>query len=64
MGLVYRRVQNHVYLDNRRLPARQFDKKVLNISDVELTKTIKSPIYFGSSLWNALPHDDQDSKTY
>ena len=63
-GLMYRRSMDPVYVDNRQLVTRQFDKKVLKIPDVELTKTFKSPIYMGSSLWNALPQNIQNSDTY
>ena len=63
-GLIYKRSQQFVYLDNRQLPTRQFDKKVLKVPDVDLTKTLKSPIYMGSTLWNALTQNIQDSDTY
>ena len=63
-GLMYKRAWDPTYLDERQLPTRQFDKKVLKIPDVELTKSFKSPIYFGSTLWNALPRDIQDLDTY
>ena len=63
-GLMYKRAQFPEYLDNRQLPTRQFDKKVLKIPDVDLTKTFKSPIYLGSTLWNALPIEIQSSDSY
>ena len=63
-GLMFKRAQNLEYIDERRLPTRQFDKIVLKIPDVDLTKTFKSPIYMGSSLWNALPQNIQDSENY
>ena len=63
-GLMYKRARDPTYLDERQLPTRQFDKKVKKIPDVDLTKTFKSPIYFGSTLWNALPRDIQDLDTY
>ena len=63
-GLMYKRAFDPEYIDNRQLPTRQFDKKVLKIPDVDLTKTFKSPIYMGSTLWNALPRVIQNSDTY
>ena len=63
-GLMYKRSTNPEYLDSRDLPTRQFNKRVLKIPEVNLTKTFKSPIYFGSTLWNALPRHIQDSETY
>ena len=63
-GLMYKRAEFPEYLDNRQLPTRQFDKKVLKIPDVELTKTFKSPIYLGSTLWNAIPGEIQVSDSY
>ena len=63
-GLMYKRARDPEYLDNRQLPTRQFDKKVLKIPDVDLTKTFKSPIYMGSTLWNSLPQNIQDSDNY
>ena len=58
VGLMYKRSMNPDYMDDRQLITRQFDKKVLKIPDVELTKTFKSPVYLGSSLWNALPQNN------
>ena len=63
-GLMYKRAQNPGYIDDRQLPTRQFDKKVLKIPDVELTKSFKSPFYKASTLWNSLPRGIQDSDTY
>ena len=65
-GLMYKRSFDPGYLDERQIPrpTRQFDKKILKIPDVDLTKTFKCPIYYGSSLWNALPHDIQNAETY
>ena len=63
-GLMYKRAGDPAYLDKRPLPTRQFDKKVLKIPEVDLTKTFKSPIYLGSTLWNALPRDIKDSEMY
>ena len=54
-GQMYRRSRIPEYLDNRNLVTRQFDKIVLKIPDVELTKSFNSPIYKGSQLWNTLP---------
>ena len=64
MGLMYNRAKNPEYLDDRQLPTRQFDKIVLKVPDVELTKTCNSPIYKGSSLWNSLPRNVQVSENY
>ena len=64
VGLMYKRASVPEYVDNRQLATRQFDKKVLKIPDVDLTKTFKSPVYMGSTLWNALPREIQDSDTY
>ena len=61
---MYKRAQNPVYLDERQLPTRQFDKKSAKTPDVNLTKTFKCPMYLGLTLWNALPRDTQESKTY
>ena len=63
-GVMYRRASDPEYKDNRQLVTRQFDKKVLKIPDVDLTKTFKSPIYMGSTLWNALPRYVQDCEPY
>ena len=63
-GLMYKRAQDPGYLDERQLPTRQFDKKVLKIPDVDLTKTFKCPLYLGSTLWNALPRNIQEANTY
>ena len=63
-GLMFKRAKNPEYIDERRLPTRQFDKKVLKVPDVNLTKIFKSPIYEGSTLWNALPRYIQDSETF
>ena len=57
-GLMYKRTQQPVYLDDRQIPIRQFDKIVLKVPDVNLTKTFKSPVYLGSNLWNAFPRDN------
>ena len=64
VGLMYKRALDPEYLDNRQLVTRQFDKTVLKIPDVDLTKSFKSPIYLGSTLWNALPRAVQVSDTY
>ena len=63
-GQMYKRSRIPKYIDNRGLATRQFDKIVLKIPDVTLTKTFKSPIYKGSQLWNALPHYIQNCSTY
>ena len=63
-GLMYKRAQQPEYLDDRQLPTRQFDKIVLKTPDVNLTKTFKSPMYMGSTLWNTLPREIQVSDTY
>ena len=49
----------------KKLVTHQFDKiKVLKIPDVNLTKSFKCPMYMGSTIWNALPREIQDSETY
>ena len=63
-GLMYKRSCDPEYIDEGHLPTRQFDKKVLKVPDVVLTKTFKSPMYMGSTIWNALPRDIQDAKSY
>ena len=63
-ALMYKRVSDPEYVDNRQLATRQFDNKVLQIPDVDLTKSFKSPIYMGSTVWNALPREIQESDTY
>ena len=64
VGLMYNRSKVSEYLDERQLPTRQFDKKVLKIPDVDLSKTFQSPVYLGSTLWNALPREIQNTDTY
>ena len=63
-GQMYKRSKCAEYIDNRELPVRQFDKIVLRVPDVVLTKTFNSSIYKGASMWNALPLNVQASKTY
>ena len=63
-GQMYRRSRNPDYIDNRNLPTRQFDKIVLKIPDVILTKTFQFPIFKGSQLWNTLPQEIQNCDTY
>ena len=63
-GQMYRRSRNPKYLDDRDLATRQFDKIVLKIPDVILTKTFQSPLYKGSQLWNTLPQEIQNCDTY
>ena len=58
-GLMYKRSKDVDYVDARNLPTRQFDKLVLKIPDVVLTKTFK-----GSTLWNGLPIEIQHCPTY
>ena len=63
-GLMYKRAMVPEYLDERQL-TRQFNtKKVLKVLDADLSKTFKIPIYYGSTLWNALPRDVRDADTY
>ena len=63
-GLMYRRSQDDYYIDKRELPTRQFDKIVMKVPEVVLTKSFNSCIFKGSNLWNALPHNVQISPTY
>ena len=63
-GQMYKRAQKNEYVDNRDLPTRQFDKIVLRVPDVLLTKSFQTPIYKGAHLWNALPREVQISPTY
>ena len=63
-GLMYKRSKNSFYHDTHNLPLRQFDKVVLRTPVVRLFKTMKSPQYMGSKLWNSLPVDIQKSQTY
>ena len=63
-GQMYRRSRVPKYIDQRELPTRQFDRIVLKIPDVILTKAFKSPIYNGSQMWNALPQHVQNCETY
>ena len=63
-GLMFKRSKQPEYIDERPIPTRQFDKIVLKIPNVNLTKTFNSPIYSGSVLWNALPRNIQDSDSY
>ena len=42
----------------------KYIKKILKIPEVDLTNTFKSPIYMGSTLWNAIPRDIQVSDAY
>ena len=60
---MYKRSRKPEYIDNRNLSTRQFDKIVLKIPDVILTKTFQSPIYKGSQIWNNLPQEVQNSET-
>ena len=63
-GQMYRRSRKDEYIDKRALPTRQFDKIVLKVPDLLLTKSFNTPIYKGSNLWNALPRETQISQTY
>ena len=63
-GLMYKRSKQKEYIDNRNLPTRQFDKLVLKIPDVTLTKSFSMPSYKGPTLWNNLPRAVQLSPTY
>ena len=63
-GQMYKRSKMEEYIDNRDLPTRQFNKIVLKIPDVILTKSFNSSIFKGANLWNALPHNVQLSPTY
>ena len=55
-GQMYMRSRVPKYIDQRELPTRQFDRIVLKIPDVILTKTFKSPIYNGSQMWMPSPN--------
>ena len=61
---MYKRSQRDEYIDNRDLPTRQFDKIVLTVPDVQLTKSFNLPIFKGSNIWNALSRDIQLSQNY
>ena len=63
-GVMYNRARKEEYLDRRELPTRQFDKIVLNVPDVLLTKSFNTPIFKGSHLWNSLSTEVQISPTY
>ena len=63
-GLMYRRSRNDEYIDNRNLPTRQFDKIVLRVLDVLLTKSFDIPLFKVSNKWNNLPRVVQESPTY
>ena len=63
-GQMYRRSRIEEYFDYRDLPTRQFNKIVLKVPDVILTKTFKGSAFKGANLWNALPYNVQLSPTY
>ena len=63
-GQMYRRSRKDDYIDNRELPTRQFDKIVLKVPDLQLTKSLNIPVFKGSNLWNALPREIQVSQNY
>ena len=63
-GLTYRRSQCEEYLDVRELPTRQFDKIVLKVPNVILTKSFNTPLYKGANMWNRLPKNVHISPTY
>ena len=63
-GLMYKRAKQNEYIDDRELQTRQFDKVVLKIPDVALTKSFSMPCYKGPTLWNILPRNVQLSPTY
>ena len=63
-GLMYRRSNDFEYIDKRDLHTRQFDKVVLKVPDVQLTKSFNVPIFKGANLWNRLPRHVQLSPTY
>ena len=50
--------------DYRELPTRQFNKIVLKVPEVLLTKSFNSSMYKGAKLWNALPQIVQSCPTY
>ena len=58
-GQMYKRSRMDEYVDNRELATRQFNKIVLKIPDVILTKSFNSSIFKGVNLWNALPQNVQ-----
>ena len=63
-GLMYKRSKYEEYIDNKDLPTRQFDKIVIKVPDVALSKTFDIPVYKGANMWNALPRDIQQSLNY
>ena len=63
-GVMYNRTLKDEYVDNRELPNRPFDKIVLKVPDVLLTKSFSTPMFKGSNLWNTLPREIQMSPTY
>ena len=63
-GLMYKRARKDEYLDKRELATRQFDKIVLKVPEVLLTKSFNTPLFKGSNLWNTLPKEIQKCPTY
>ena len=63
-GLMYKRSRREDFIDKRELPTRQFDKIVLKVPEVLLTKSFDIPVFKGSNKWNTLPRDLQVSPSY
>ena len=63
-GMMYKRSRVGEYVDTRDLHTRQFDKIVLKVPDVQLTKSFAMPMIKGSNLWNRLSKEIQKSPTY
>ena len=61
MALCITRSQVSDYVDNRDFHTRQFDKIVLKVPDVQLTKSVNTPIFKGSNLWNRFPKRTRNS---